>query len=181
MGNRHSHREPSDSTNGIQLYDLPGKSTTGDLLVLEKGEETHYGIILKDKEVSPRTPLLVARAVKNEDGSYGLRVSTVNYTVVYQGYTQACLRNLNKPVEFNYDQAQSLPSTTAKNDTALGLLMQVYSSALGLQLAKENPEEASSLDQLPLGAPEKILWTSLKDGPLVQSESSFTEWLHRVT
>ena len=181
MGNRHSNRVPPDSTNGIQLYDLPGKSTTGDLLVLEKGEETHYGIILKDKEVSPRTPLLVALVVKNEDGSYGLRVSTVNYTVVYQGYTQVSLRSLNKPVEFNYDQAQSLPSTTAKNDTALGQLMQVYSSALGLQLSGENPEEATSLDQLPLRAPEKILWTSLKDGPLVQSESSFTEWLHRFT
>ena len=159
---------------GIPLCDLPGKAKTGDLLVLVKGEETHYGIILKGKEVSPRTPLLVARAVKNEDGSYGLRVSTVNYTVVYQGYTQVSLRSLNKPVEFNYDQAQSLPSTTAKNDTAKGLIMQVYSSALGLQLAEENSEEA-------FGALEKILWEPYKIGPLAEEGQTFKEYLLKWT
>ena len=173
MGNQQDI--PADSFNeGIRLGDLPGKAKTGDLLVLEKGEETHYGIILKDKQVSPRTPLLVARAVKNEDGSYGLRVSTVNYTVVYQGYTQASLRSLNKPVEFNYDQAQSLPSTTAKNDTAKGLIMQVYSSALGLQLAEENSEEA-------FGALEKILWEPYKIGPLAEEGQTFKEYLLKWT
>ena len=178
--------KPSSSTKKgsegvpLALCDLPGKATTGDLLVLVKGEETHYGIILKDKEVSPRTPLLVARAVKNEDGSYGLRVSTVNYTVVYQGYTQACLRSLNKPVEFNYDQAQSLPSTTAKNDTDKGLIMQVYSSALGLQLAEEDPE-VSFPEKLPLGAPVKISWTAYKIGPLAEEGQTFKEHLLKWT
>ena len=173
MGNQQDI--PADSFNeGIPLGDLPGKAKTGDLLVLEKGEETHYGIILKDKEVSPRTPLLVARAVKNEDGSYGLRVSTVNYTVVYQGYTQVSLRSLNKPVEFNYDQAQSLPSTTAKNDTAKGLIMQVYSSALDLQLAGRNFEEA-------FGALEKILWEPYKIGPLAEKGQTIKEYLLKWT
>ena len=179
MGNRHG--TPADPPKGMQLYDLPDKANTGDLLVLTEKEETHYGILLKDKEVGPRTPLLVARTAKNEDGSYELRVSTANYTIVYQGYTEASLRRLTKPVEFNYEQAKSLPSTTAKNDTAKGLLMQVYSSVFGLQLPGENPEAAEDPDQLPLEAPEKILWTQLKDGPLVQSEKSFTDWLHRVT
>ena len=179
MGNQQD--VPADSFNeGISLCDLSLKAKTGDLLVLVKGEETHYGIILKDKEVSPRTPLLVARAVKNEDGSYGLRVSTVNYTVVYQGYTQACLRSLNKPVEFNYDQAQSLPSTTAKNDTAKGLIMQVYSSALGLQLAEEDPE-VSFPEKLPLGAPVKISWTAYKIGPLAEEGQTFKEHLLKWT
>ena len=76
---------------------------------------------MKDKEVSPRTPLLVATTAKNEDGSYRLRVSTTNYIIVYQGDTEASLRRLTKPVKFSYDQAKSLPSTTAKNDTAKGL------------------------------------------------------------
>ena len=179
MGNRQS--AAPDPPKGIQLYDLPGNANTGDLLVLKKDEETDYGIIVKDKEVGPRTPLLVARAVKNEDGSYGVRVSSANYTIVYQGYKEAYLRRLKETVEFSYEEATSLPSTTAKNDTAKGLLVQVYSTAFGLQLPGEEPEESDLLDQLPLGEPEKILWTLLKDGPLVQSESSFTEWLHRVT
>ena len=179
MGNRHGAKP--DPPKGIQLYDLPDSANTGDLLVLKKGEETDYGILLKDKEVGPRTPLLVARVVKDEDGSYGVRVSSANYTIVYQGYTESYLRRLKKSVNFSYEEATSLPSTTAKNDTAKGLLVQVYSSAFGLQVSGEDSEEVDRLEQLPLKEPEKILWTPLKDGPLVQSESSFTEWLHRVT
>ena len=165
---------PSEESHDVPLCDLPGKAKTGDLLVLTKEEETHYGILLKDKEVSPRTPLLVARAAKNEDGSYGLRVSTANYTIVYQGYTEASLRRLTKPVEFNYEQAKSLPSTTAKNDTAKGLLLQVYSSVFGLQLPGENPE-ALLPDKLPIGAPEKISWKPYKIGPLAEEGQTFSE------
>ena len=171
MGNQQDVPPPADTpSEGVPLADLPGKVKTGDLLVLVKGEEAHFGIILKGKEVSPRTPLLVARAVKNADGSYGVRVSTVNYTIVYQGYTEAYFRSLNKPVEFSYEQARSLPSTTAKNDTAKGLLTKVYSSALGLQLPEVNPEAA-------FGAPEKISWKPQKIGPLAEKGQTFKEQL----
>ena len=157
------------------LADLPGKAKTGDLLVLTKEDESHFGIILKDKEVSPRTPLLVARAVKNADDSYGVHVSTVNYTILYQGYTEAHFRSLKKPVEFSYEQARSLSSTTATN-TAKGLLVQVYSTALGLQLPGEDPE-ATFPDQLPVGPPEKISWTPFKVGPLAEEGQTFQERL----
>lgn len=178
MGNRQSGTK---APKGIQLYDLPGQAKTGDLLVLSKEGETHYGVLLKDKEISPRTPLLVAIVSKNEDGSYGIRVFSANYTIVYQDYSEACLRKILKPVEFSYDQATSLPSTVPASDTAEGMLKQMYTSVFGLELPEGDCAEAAALDQLPLGAPEKILWQPLKVGPLVDNESSFTEWLHRVT
>ena len=183
MGNRQHGKPAPKEPKGIQLYDLAGEAKTGDLLVLKKEEDTHYGAVIKGKQIGPRTPLLVAVAAKNEDGSYGLRVFSANYTIVYQGYTEACLRRLSKPVEFNYEEAKSLPSTVASNDTAEGLLKQLYSSTFDVQPSTEEPAraDASALDQLPFGAPENILWQHLKNGPLVDNEASFTEWLHRVT
>ena len=185
MGNCFGHDGEGPPSKGpnegspLSLADLPGKAKTGDLLVLTKEEEPHYGIIFKDKEVSPRTPLLVARAAKNEDGSYGVRVSTVNYTILYQGYTEAYLRCLKKPVEFSYEQARSLSSTTAKNDTAKGLLTQVYSSTLGVQLP-EDPE-VTFPDKLQFGAPENVSWTLFKVGPLAEKGETFQEQVLKWT
>lgn len=166
--------EPSKPAQDVPLSDLPDQAKTGDLLVLKKEGETHYGVFLKDKEVSPRTPLLVARAVKNEDGSYGIRVSSVNYIILYQGYSEAFLRRLSKPVEFSYDQAKSLPSTVDQKDTAKGLMVLLYSSIFGLQLPGENPE-SDFPDKLPIQAPVKILWEPFKIGPLVEEGKTFAE------
>lgn len=168
-----------ETTKDIPLGDLPGRANTGDLLVLKKDGETHYGVILKEKEVSPRTPLLVARAVKNEDASaapYGLRVSSVNYTILYQGYTEAFLRRLSKPVEFSYDQARGLPSIVEQKGTAKALLVQLYSAAFGLELPGDNPEDVIP-GKLPIKAPEKIKWEPFKIGPLVEEGKTWAERL----
>lgn len=149
---------------GLSLQELRASAKTGDLIVLTKEEETHYGILLKDKEVRPRCPLLVAMASEaDEKGTYGVRLSLAIATIVYEDYTATSFKPLTNSVEASYQEAKSLASQTPRQPNANGVLIKVYAS-LGVKMSLSRCQ--SFPRYLPTLPAEMVVVEHMKPGPL---------------
>ena len=158
MGNSSSVRP------GLSLKELRETAKTGDLVVLTKGEETHYGILLKDTEVRPRCPVLVAMASEpDEKGFYGVRLSLAIATIVYENYIATSFKPLSISVEASYQEAKSLASQTPRQLTANGVLVKVYAS-LGVRMTLSRCQ--SFPRYLPTQPAQMVVFEPMKPGPL---------------
>ena len=166
MGNHGSagHREGV----ALSLRELTANATTGDLVVLTKEEETHYGILLKDKDVSPRTPLLVAMASQPDaDGTFGVRLSSAIATIAYDNYPNVSLKRLSRTADVSYQEAKSLASQTPRQSTANGVLVKVFES-IGVPMTRPRPFPGG----VPSLAAERVVVQPMKPGPLAKNEGA---------
>lgn len=160
----------------ISVRKLVTNAVIGDLVVLTNEEDTHYGILLKDEDASPRSPPLLAMAsLPDEDGTCGVRLTSAIATIVYDKYRKVTLKRLSRSADVSYQEAKSLASQTARQSTPDGVLIKVFFS-LGVVMTKPRPFP-SGYSCLPV---EQVLLRPMKPGPLAEKKDSapfYHQWM----
>lgn len=168
------HTAPEDSD--ADLDKLTTDVKTGDILVFDE----NYGAILKPQNVSisPRTPVLVATAVRTlHDGQYRLNLSPLLAEVAYGAHRKVEVRRLivaslgRRGVRMDYQRAietvQSIPSCSTICDLFISLYRRLGYRIRDATCAKGFP------DCLPFSLPQAVPIPEIKVGPAQTGEIPF--------
>lgn len=164
-----------DSTD-LDLVSLTEDVKTGDILVLDD----NYGVILKpeNSKVSPRTPVLVATAVRtSEDGQYQLKLSSFLAKVAYGAHKKVQVRRLTaaslsqEGVCVDYQRAIETVRSVPCCSTVCDLFILFYQK-LGYQIREET--SANEFPEcLPFSLPQAVPVPEIKVGPVRTGEIPF--------
>lgn len=174
--NRGDYYTKSHRTN-LNLVSFTADVKTGDVLVLDD----NYGVILKpeNSEVSPRTPVLVATAVRtSEDGQYQLKLSSMLAQVAYGAHGKVQVRRLTaaslrgrEGVCVDYQRAIETVRSVPCCSTVCDLFILLYRK-LGFPI-----REATSANDfpecLPFSLPQAVPVPEIKVGPVITGEIPF--------
>lgn len=168
------HTAPDDSD--ADLVKLTTDVKTGDILVLDE----NYGAILKpqNSRTSPRTPVLVATAVRtSHDGHYRLNLSPLLAEVAYGAHKKVEVRRVvvaslsRGGVRVDYQRAIETVRSTPSCSTVCDLFISLY-RRLGYRIRDEACAKGFP-ECLPLSLPQVVPVPEIKVGPAQTGEIPF--------
>lgn len=176
--NKGDYYTESDVTN-LDLARFTADVKTGDILVLDD----NYGAILtpEKSKITPRTPVLVANAMRTPDGQYQLKLSSLLAKLAHGAHRRVEVRRLvaaslsPEGVCVDYQRAIETARNVPPCSTVSDLFISLYRK-LGFYISEEtNANEFPEC--LPLCLPQVVPVPEVKVGPVRTGEVPFYhEW-----